>query len=105
MSISRGRKRTEGRRSGAGAKTHLKTTTMWPFEETGFAVSRYAVKLSSLQRISGCFAAAEGERGEEAEAVDAMLHMRQPGLGAKAMAGALVLRGAEGDGESKEEAS
>ena len=32
-----------------------------------------------------------------------MLHMGQPGLGAKAMAGALVLRGAEGDGESKED--
>ena len=85
----------------------MKTMTTCPLLETGLADSRYMVKLSSLQRISGCFGAlVEGDPGEPtaaAVAAETMLHMGQPGLGAKAMAGALVLRGAEGDGDSKED--
>lgn len=46
--------------------TNLKATMMCPLLDTGFAFSRYAVKLSSRQRTSGWVepAGKEGERGE-----------------------------------------
>jgi hypothetical protein len=60
--------------------------------ETGLLFSRYAVKLSSLQRISGWVARGVlgkmGLRGEfdgVREAACAMLHIGQPGFGAKDM--------------------
>jgi hypothetical protein len=70
--------------------TYLKATIMWPLLETGFAFSRYAVKLSSRQRTSGWVepAGKDGERGEFGVAWDAvatMPHIGQPGFDAKAM--------------------
>lgn len=49
--------------------THLKAMIIWPELDTGFAFSRYAVKLSSFQRISGWvwLAAKEGDMGEPGE--------------------------------------
>jgi hypothetical protein len=70
--------------------TNLKATIMWPLLETGFAFSRYAVKLSSRQRTSGCVEPGgnDGERGEFGGACDAvatMPHIGQPLFGANAM--------------------
>lgn len=47
-------------------RAYLNATIICPFEETGFAFSRYAVKLSSRQRTSACVEPGgnEGERGE-----------------------------------------
>ena len=66
---------------------YLKTMTIWPFEETGFAFSRYAVKLSSRQRTSACVEPGGnlgdlGELGVVCEAVATMLHIGQPAFGA-----------------------
>lgn len=60
---------------------------IWPFEETGFAFSRYAVKLSSRQRTSACVEPGgklgdRGEFGVVCEAVATMLHIGQPAFGA-----------------------
>src|ERR1700727_620598 len=46
--------------------TNLKATMMWPLLDTGFAFSRYAVKLSSRQSTSGWVEPTgnDGERGE-----------------------------------------
>ena len=60
---------------------------IWPFEETGFAFSRYAVRLSSRQRTSACVEPGGnlgdlGELGVVCEAVATMLHIGQPAFGA-----------------------
>ncbi len=82
--------------------------TTCPLLETGLADSRYTVKLSSLQRMSGCLGPlVEGEAGEPtaaAVAAETMLHIGQPGFGAKAMAGRFVAldgreEGRDGRGE------
>lgn len=84
--------------------THLKTMTKWPFELTGFARSRYTVKLSSRQRISGplsagrprrcmrgsgppvaCAENSAGELGALCRAFPTMPHMGQPLFEAKAI--------------------
>ena len=67
---------------------------IWPLEETGFAFSRYAVKLSSRQRTSACVEPTGnlGDRGEfgiVCEAVATMLHIGQPAFGANE---AIVIR-------------
>lgn len=67
---------------------YLNTMITWPFEETGLAFSRYAVKLSSRQRTSACVDpggnfGALGELGVVCEAVATMLHIGQPAFGAK----------------------
>ena len=59
---------------------------IWPLEETGLAFSRYAVRLSSRQRTSGCVEPGGnfGDRGEfgiVCEAVATMLHIGQPAFG------------------------
>lgn len=56
-------------------------------EETGYAFSRYTVKLSSRQTTSGCVdpAGKDGARGELVEpwvAVEMIPHIGHPGLGA-----------------------
>lgn len=85
-------------------KTHLNTMTRWPFELTGFARSRYTVKLSSRQRISGplsagrprrcmrgsgppvaCAENSAGELGALCRAFPTMPHMGQPLFEAKAI--------------------
>jgi len=64
----------------------LNASITWPLLETGFALSRYAVKLSSRQRISGCVELTEvGELDDGWAAVDTMLHIGQPSLGGKAI--------------------
>ena len=68
-------------------KIYLNVMTIWPFEETGFAFSRYAVKLSSRQRTSACVEPGGnlgdlGELGVVCEAVATMLHIGQPAFGA-----------------------
>lgn len=65
----------------------MNTTIIWPLEETGFAFSRYAVKLSSRQRTSACVEPGgnfgdRGELGVVCEAVATMLHIGQPAFGA-----------------------
>ena len=69
-------------------RAYLNATIICPFEETGFAFSRYAVKLSSRQRTSACVepGGKEGERGELGvmwEAVATMPHIGQPAFGVK----------------------
>jgi hypothetical protein len=65
---------------------YLNAMIMCPLEETGFAFSRYAVKLSSRQRTSAWVepGGKEGERGEFGavwDAVATMPHIGQPALG------------------------
>lgn len=60
---------------------------IWPLEETGFAFSWYAVKLSSRQSTSGCVEpggnlGVRGEFGMICEAVATILHIGQPAFGA-----------------------
>lgn len=74
----------------ARRKIYLKAMIRWQLDETGLAFSLYAVKLSSRHRTSGWVepGGKEGERGELGVVWDAevmMLHIGQPGLGAKAM--------------------
>ena len=81
--------------------TYLNALIMCPLEETGFAFSRYAVKLSSRQRTSGWVEPAgnEGLRGEFGvvwEAVATMPHIGQPALGAKEAISLCVWRSGDG---------
>ena len=67
---------------------YLNTMIIWPFEDTGFAFSRYAVRLSSRQRTSACVEPGGnlgdlGEFGVVCEAVATMLHIGQPAFGSK----------------------
>lgn len=69
--------------------TCLNKMTICPLLDTGLSRSRYAVKLSSLHRISGWTArgvfgnkGAEDEVTDDREAAWAMLHNGQPDLGA-----------------------
>ena len=69
-----------------GENIHLNTMIIWPWEETGFAFSRYAVTLSSRQRTSACVEpggniGARGELGVVCEAVVTILHIGQPAFG------------------------
>ncbi len=66
-------------------KTYLNAMIIWPFELTGFAFSRYAVKLSSRQRMSASleFGGLDGlESSVKCEADATILHIGQPALGA-----------------------
>jgi len=66
----------------------LNATIIWPLEDTGFAFSRYAVKLSSRQRTSACVEpggkiGVRDEFGVVCEAVATMPHIGHPAFGAK----------------------
>jgi hypothetical protein len=66
-------------------KTYLNAIIIWPFELTGFAFSRYAVKLSSRQRMSASleFGGLDClESSVKCEADATILHIGQPALGA-----------------------
>jgi len=64
----------------------LKAMIICALLETGLTFSRYAVKLSSLHRMSGCGGVSkEGGDCKPVAAKATMLHIGQPALGAKAM--------------------